>query len=142
MSQASMPCGAASPTAGHDDADGFGTIPAVAMLAATALGFAINAGSTYDSVRRLMALAESEADLLMQACAAALQLCVSPDQDRMIAADLLGRAARRCSDRGVSLIGVAEQTAGPALPIIGEPPTGWSVEFADVQGALDPSPVR
>ena len=83
------------------------------MLAATALGFAINSGHTEDNVRRLTALAESEADLLMQACAAALQLW-SPEQDRIIAVDLLGRAARRCSDRGLSLVGGAEDTAGSA----------------------------
>jgi hypothetical protein len=90
------------------------TTPEVAMLAATALGFAINSGHTDDNVRRLTALAESEADLLMQACAAALQLCVSPDQDRIIAVDLLGRAARRCFDRGLSLVGGDEYPAGSA----------------------------
>jgi hypothetical protein len=102
-----MPCSDASPTNREDDPSALGTritTPEVAMLAATAVGFAINSGPTDENVRRLTALAEFEADLLMQACAAVLRLCMSPDQDRIIAVDLLGRAARRCPDRGLSLV--------------------------------------
>ncbi len=73
------------------------TTPEVAMLAATALGFAVNAGPTEENVRRLTALAESRCDALVAACTAALQLGVTPRQDRVIAFELLDRAARRCA---------------------------------------------
>jgi hypothetical protein len=118
VSQASMLCSDAPPTHRAEDPGAPGTTipttPEVAMLAATALGFAVSSGPTDANVRRLTALAESEPDVLVQACAAALQLCVAPEQDRMIAVDLLGRAARRCSERGLSLVGGAEHAAGSA----------------------------
>jgi hypothetical protein len=113
-----MLCRDGSPTHRADGPGGLGmTNPItseVAMLAATALGFAVNSGPTDANVRRLTALAESEPDALMQACAAALQLCVAPDQDRMIAVELLGRAARRCAERGLSLASAAEDETGLA----------------------------
>ena len=68
------------------------------MLAATALGFAVNSGPTEANVRRLTALAGSRPDALVEACAAALQLGVTPHQDRVIAVELLGRAARHCAE--------------------------------------------
>jgi hypothetical protein len=118
VSQASTLCRDGSPRHRADDPGALGTTitmtPEVAMLAATALGFAVNSGPTDDNVCRLTALAESEPDALMQACAAALQLCVAPDQDRMIAVELLGRAARRCAERGLSSAAGAERGAGSA----------------------------
>jgi hypothetical protein len=118
VSQATMLCSDAPPTHRVEDPGALGTTtpttPEVAMLAATALGFAVSSGATDDNVRRLTTLAESEPDVLAQACAAASQLCVAPEQDRIIAVDLLGRAARRCSERGLSLIGGTEHAAGSA----------------------------
>jgi hypothetical protein len=118
VSQAAMLCSDRSPTHRADDPGALGTtIPTtseVAMLAATALGFAVNSGPTDDNVRRLTALAESRPDALVQACAAALQLCVAPDQDRMIAVELLGRAARHCAEPGLWLAAGVEREAGSA----------------------------
>lgn len=105
-----MPCGDDPPLHAAGDAGALETMiamtPEVSMLAATALGFAVSSGPTDANVRRLRALAESEPDVLVQACAAARHLLVAADRDRMIAVELLDRAARICSAQGLSLAGV------------------------------------
>jgi hypothetical protein len=91
------------------DAGALGTTisitPDVSMLAATALGFAVSSGPTDANVRRLRTLAESEPDVLVQACAAVRHMLVAADPDRMTAIELLDRAARSCIERGPSLAG-------------------------------------
>ena len=84
---------------------GVSITPEVSMLAATALGFAVSSGPTDANVRRLRALAESEPEVLVLACTAARHVLVAADRDRMIAVDLLDRAARGCTERGLSSAG-------------------------------------
>jgi hypothetical protein len=66
----------------------------VSLLAATALGLAFSSGSTDGNVRTLTSLGAPDADILLEASAAVLELAVGPRGARVLAADLLGRAAR------------------------------------------------
>jgi hypothetical protein len=69
----------------------------VSLLAATALGLAFSSGSTDGNVRTLTSLGAPDADLLLKASTAVLELAVGPRGTRVLAADLLGRAARVCA---------------------------------------------
>jgi hypothetical protein len=69
----------------------------VSLLAATALGLAFSSGSTDGHVRTLTSLGAPDADLLLKASTAVLELAVGPRGTRVLAADLLGRAARVCA---------------------------------------------
>jgi hypothetical protein len=69
----------------------------VSLLAATALGLAFSSGSTDGHVRTLRSLGATDADILLEASSAVLELAVGPRGTRVLAADLLGRAARVCA---------------------------------------------
>jgi hypothetical protein len=71
----------------------------MSLLAATALGLAFASGATDRDVRTLAALAEPDAEVLLQASAAVLALEVAPGQTRARAAELLRGAARAVSER-------------------------------------------
>jgi hypothetical protein len=68
----------------------------VSLLAATALGLAFSSGSTDGNVHTLTSLGAPDAGILLEASAAVLELEVGPRHTRVVAADLLGRAARVC----------------------------------------------
>jgi hypothetical protein len=68
----------------------------VSLLAATALGLAFSSGSTDGNVHTLTSLGAPDAGILLEASAAVLELEVGPRRTRVVAADLLGRAARVC----------------------------------------------
>jgi hypothetical protein len=69
----------------------------VSLLAATALGLAFSSGSTDGNVHTLTRLGAPDADIFLEASAAVLELAVGPRRTRVLAADLLGRAARICA---------------------------------------------
>jgi hypothetical protein len=69
----------------------------VSLLAATALGLAFSSGSTDGNVHTLRSLGAPDADILLEASAAVLELAVGPRGARVLAADLLGRAAQVCA---------------------------------------------
>jgi hypothetical protein len=69
----------------------------VSLLAATALGLALSSGAADGNVRTLTSLGGPDADILLEASAAVLELEVGPRRTRVLAADLLERAARICA---------------------------------------------
>jgi hypothetical protein len=69
----------------------------VSLLAATALGLAFASGPTDGNVRTLTRLGAPDADILLEASAAVLELAVEPRKTRVLAAHLLGRAAVLCA---------------------------------------------
>jgi hypothetical protein len=69
----------------------------VSLLAATALGLAFASGATDGNARTLTQLVAPDADLLLEASTAVLELAVGPRRTRVLAAHLLGRAAVLCA---------------------------------------------
>jgi hypothetical protein len=69
--------------------------PEVALLAATALGYAFTSGSTAANVATLVTLAKHDPGDLLAAQGAVFDLEVATPTERRTAADLLERAARR-----------------------------------------------
>jgi hypothetical protein len=82
---------------GHAAEDSDYRTTQVSLLAATALGLAFSSGSTDGNVRTLTSLGAPDADILLKASAAVLELAVGSRRTRVLAADLLGRAARVCA---------------------------------------------
>jgi hypothetical protein len=68
----------------------------VALLAATALGFAFASGSTAANVAVLVTLAERLPEDLLAARRAVVDIDIATPAERRTAADLLARAAGRC----------------------------------------------
>ncbi|MFA9430722.1 hypothetical protein [Egicoccus sp. AB-alg2] len=73
--------------------------PAVALLAATALGLAFTTGLTRGSVTLLGDLADAQPARLLQASEHALRMGSTSWEPRRLAADLLERAALFCEQR-------------------------------------------
>jgi hypothetical protein len=69
--------------------------PEVALLAATALGYAFTSGLTATNVATLVTLAEHEQGTLLAAQGAVTGVAVATAAERRTAVDLLARAARR-----------------------------------------------
>jgi hypothetical protein len=91
-----------SPHRGHHPvgtvvADGHVRTTQVSLLAATALGLAFSSGAADGNVHTLRSLGAPDPDVLLEASAAVLELAVGSRGVRVIASDLLGRAALACA---------------------------------------------
>jgi hypothetical protein len=70
-------------------------VPHVSLLAATAVGLVLVSGGVDGDVHTLVGLAHPDRTVLLEASAAVLLLEVGSERTRVVAADLLHRAAHR-----------------------------------------------